>query len=82
VLNSRLGEVRVPTLIVWGRHDQLIDVSVVDELRHGIVDSVAVIFEHVGHVPMLEAPQATAEHHLALLARASGVADRALAGSR
>ncbi len=33
VLNARLGEVQVPTLIVWGRHDQLIDVSVVDELR-------------------------------------------------
>lgn len=71
VLNARLGEVRVPTLIVWGRHDQLIDVSVVDELRRGIADSVAVIFEHVGHVPMLEAPQETAAHHLALLARAS-----------
>jgi pimeloyl-ACP methyl ester carboxylesterase len=71
VLNARLGEVRVPALIVWGRHDQLIDVSVVDELRRGITDSVAVIFEHVGHVPMLEAPQETAAHHLALLARAS-----------
>ncbi|MGB7904976.1 MAG: alpha/beta fold hydrolase [Steroidobacteraceae bacterium] len=82
VLNARLGEVRVPTLIVWGRQDQLIDVSVVDELRRGIPDSVAVIFEHVGHVPMLEAPQETAEHHLALLARASGVADHALAGLR
>jgi pimeloyl-ACP methyl ester carboxylesterase len=82
VLNARLGEVRVPTLIVWGRHDQLIDVSVVDELRRGIANSVAVIFEHVGHVPMLEAPQQTAEHHLALLARASGVADHALAGLR
>jgi pimeloyl-ACP methyl ester carboxylesterase len=69
VLNARLGEVRVPTLIVWGRHDQLIDVSVVDELRRGIANSVAVIFEHVGHVPMLEAPQETAAHHLALLAR-------------
>ncbi len=69
VLNARLGEVQVPTLIVWGRHDQLIDVSVVDELRRGIAGSVAVIFEDVGHVPMLEAPQRTAEHHLALLAR-------------
>jgi len=77
VLNARLGEVRTPTLIVWGRHDQLIDVSVVDELRRGITNSVAVIMEHVGHVPMLEAPQETAEHHLALLARASGSADRA-----
>jgi len=68
VLNARLGDVRAPTLIVWGRHDQLIDVSVVDELRRGIANSVAVIFEHVGHVPMLEAPQETAAHHLALLA--------------
>ncbi len=71
VLNARLGDVRAPTLIVWGRHDQLIDVSVVDELRRGIANSVAVILEHVGHVPMLEAPQETAAHHLALLARAS-----------
>ena len=77
VLNARLGEVQAPTLIVWGRHDQLIDVSAVDELRRGIADSVAVIFEHVGHVPMLEAPRATAEHHLALLARTTGVAPRA-----
>jgi abhydrolase domain-containing protein 6 len=75
VLNARLDEVRAPTLIVWGRHDQLIDVSAVDELRRGIANSVAVIFEHVGHVPMLEAPQETAAHHLALLARASGDAE-------
>jgi len=69
VLNARLKEVQAPTLIVWGRHDQLIDVSAVDELRRGIANSVAVILEDVGHVPMLEAPQKTAEHHLALLAR-------------
>jgi len=75
VLNARLAEVKVPTLIVWGRHDQLIDVSVVDALRHGIANSVAVILEDVGHVPMLEAPQETAGHHLALLARAAVVAD-------
>jgi len=78
VLNARLDEVRAPTLIVWGRHDQLIDVSAVDELRRGIANSVAVIFEHVGHVPMLEAPQETAAHHLALLARASGDAEPAV----
>src|SRR3546814_6382778 len=28
-LNDRLGEVRAPTLILWGRHDRLIDVSCV-----------------------------------------------------
>ncbi len=79
VLNARLAEVQVPTLIVWGRHDQLIDVSAVEELHRGIPQSVAVILEHVGHVPMLEAPQETAQHHLALLARASGAAASAAA---
>ncbi len=59
-LNDRLGEVRVPTLVIWGRHDQLIHVSCVAELEKGIPGSEAVIFEDAGHVPMLEKPAATA----------------------
>ncbi|HJS12992.1 alpha/beta fold hydrolase [Sphingopyxis sp.] len=59
-LNDRLGEVKVPTLIIWGRHDQLLDVSCVPVLEAGIAGSVAHIFDHVGHVPMIEDPKATA----------------------
>jgi pimeloyl-ACP methyl ester carboxylesterase len=59
-LNDRLGEVKVPTLIIWGRHDQLLDVSCVPVLEAGIAGSVSHIFEHVGHVPMIEDPKATA----------------------
>lgn len=59
-LNARLGEVRVPTLIIWGRHDQLLDVSCVPVLEAGIAGSESHIFEHVGHVPMIEDPKATA----------------------
>ena len=59
-LNDRLGEVRVPTLVIWGRHDQLIHVSCVAELQAGIPGSEAVIFEDAGHVPMLEKPRQTA----------------------
>ena len=59
-LNARLGEVMVPTLILWGRHDQLIHVSCVAELQAGIPHSEAVIFEDAGHVPMIEKPGATA----------------------
>ncbi|UNK79242.1 alpha/beta fold hydrolase [Sphingopyxis granuli] len=59
-LNDRLGEVKVPTLIVWGRHDRLIDVSCVAELERGIAGSRSHVFEHVGHVPMVEDPKATA----------------------
>lgn len=59
-LNDRLGAVRAPTLILWGRHDQLIDVSCVPVLEKGIAGSRAHIFEHVGHVPMVEDPKVTA----------------------
>ena len=59
-LNGRLGEVKVPTLIIWGRHDQLLDVSCVPVLEAGIAGSESHIFEHVGHVPMIEDPKATA----------------------
>ena len=59
-LNDRLGEVKVPTLIIWGRHDRLLDVSCVPVLEAGIAGSQSHIFEHVGHVPMIEEPQATA----------------------
>src|SRR3546814_6742073 len=46
-LNDRLGEVKVPTLIIWGRHDKLLDVSCVPVLEAGIAGSVSHIFEHV-----------------------------------
>lgn len=67
-LNGELGKVTVPTLIVWGRHDKLIDVSCVAVLEKGIVNSRSHIFEHVAHVPMMEDPKATAEVQRAFLA--------------
>ncbi len=68
-LNDRLDEVKTPTLIIWGRHDQLIDVSCVDILENGIPNAQSVVFEDVGHVPMIENPKATAKHHVEFLAK-------------
>ena len=68
-LNDELGKVTVPTLIVWGRHDKLIDVSCVAVLEKGIAGSTSHIFEDVAHVPMIEAPKATAEVQRAFLAK-------------
>jgi abhydrolase domain-containing protein 6 len=68
-LNDQLGRVKAPTLIIWGRHDQLIDVSCVDVLKDGIPNAESVIFEDVGHVPMIENPKGTAERHLEFLAK-------------
>ena len=60
ILDGSRAKVKVPTLILWGRHDKLIDVSCVAVLENGIANSRSHIFEHVGHVPMIEDPAATA----------------------
>lgn len=67
-LNDELHKVTVPTLIIWGRHDKLIDVSCVAVLEAGIAGSRSHIFDHVAHVPMIEDPKATAEVQRAFLA--------------
>jgi pimeloyl-ACP methyl ester carboxylesterase len=67
-LTDRLGEVSMPTLIIWGRHDRLIDVSCAEVMAAAIPDNRVVILEDVGHVPMIESPQVTARHHLNLIA--------------
>lgn len=71
---DRLGQVKTPTLIVWGRHDRLIDVSCVDVLKAGIKGSEAVVFDHLGHLPMMEDPKALAQSHLPFLARVGAAA--------
>jgi pimeloyl-ACP methyl ester carboxylesterase len=68
-LNSRLHEIRVPTLVIWGREDRAIDVSCVAVLEQGIAGSEAGVLEETGHVPMVERPGETARHHLDFLRR-------------
>jgi abhydrolase domain-containing protein 6 len=68
-LNDRLGEIKLPTQIIWGRHDRLLDVTCAVVQHEGIPHSELVIFEDVGHVPMIEKPRLTARHHLAFLAK-------------
>ncbi|MDP1625878.1 alpha/beta fold hydrolase [Parvibaculum sp.] len=50
----RLGELKMPTLILWGDKDGLIPVSAAHEFKARIPQAELVIFENVGHVPMEE----------------------------
>ena len=67
--NDRLGEIKVPVQIIWGRHDQLIHVSCANVQHEGIAGSELAIFEDIGHVPMIEKPAEVAQRHLAFLAK-------------
>ncbi len=57
---GRLGEIRVPTLILWGAEDKLIPVSSVDWFMARIPGAVRIVYPGIGHIPMEEAPDRTA----------------------
>jgi L-proline amide hydrolase len=53
---DRLGEIRVPTLVTSGRHDECTP-ALVETLHHGITGSEWVLFEESAHMPYLEEPE-------------------------
>jgi pimeloyl-ACP methyl ester carboxylesterase len=55
--DTKLGAVHAPTLIVWGRQDELIPVASGEKMRDGIAGAKLVVFEQCGHVPQIEKPE-------------------------
>jgi pimeloyl-ACP methyl ester carboxylesterase len=55
-VTGRLDEIRVPTLITSGRHDECTP-GLVEPLHEGIGGSEWVIFESSAHMPYLEEPE-------------------------
>jgi pimeloyl-ACP methyl ester carboxylesterase len=56
VLDGRLNAIGKPTLIVWGRYDEIIPLARADRFHNDIKDSTVVVIDDAGHVPMLERP--------------------------
>jgi pimeloyl-ACP methyl ester carboxylesterase len=52
----RIPDISCPTLIVWGRNDEIVPVEDAYEYERLIPGAQRVIFEDTGHVPMLERP--------------------------
>ncbi len=74
-----LGRLRVPVAIIWGRQDRLIPVESVDWFKRVLPQSQVTILDHVGHVPMEEAPDASLAPLLPFL---SGIAAQAAPAPR
>ena len=55
---DRIGDIRCPTLIVWGAEDMLVPVEDASEFERLIPNASKVIFEDTGHVSMIERPEA------------------------
>lgn len=56
---DRLGEIKVPTLILWGERDRLIPLPWGRRFEQAIPGSRLVVFPKLGHVPHEEDPAAT-----------------------
>ncbi|MDF1762384.1 MAG: alpha/beta hydrolase [Oleibacter sp.] len=54
-------ELTMPVQILWGSDDHILDVSAVDEFKRYLPQAEVVIFDGIGHVPMVEAPGKTAD---------------------
>lgn len=55
-IREQLGEIEMPTLIVWGLSDRVIPVAAALSYHRRIPHSRLEIFERTGHVPQLERP--------------------------
>ncbi len=63
-LEPLLAGSAVPTLIVWGDRDRVLDVSGAAVLAEVMADARVEIMPGVGHLPMLESPEETAARYL------------------
>lgn len=66
---ANLAGFPVPALVVWGARDQLVDISAAHLLRGRIPGAELVIYEDLGHMPMLEAPSRASDDYLEFLSR-------------
>lgn len=57
---DRIGDIKVPVLILFGKQDRLINPSAARTFHERIAGSEVVLLDEVGHLPMEEAPDATA----------------------
>jgi abhydrolase domain-containing protein 6 len=59
-LESVLKGIPIPTLITWGDHDRLLDVSGAEMLRSAMANAEVIVMKNTGHAPMIERPKETA----------------------
>ncbi|UOY01288.1 alpha/beta fold hydrolase [Blastococcus sp. PRF04-17] len=58
---------RMPTLVIWGGRDKLVDAALAPRLAGVVPDARLLLLDAVGHVAMLEAPEATARAVLGMV---------------
>lgn len=63
-VSAAIKGLATPTLIVWGDEDRALSVGTVPLLQSLLPNAQAVVMPHIGHAPMIERPQQSAEDYL------------------
>ncbi|MCV6614940.1 MAG: alpha/beta hydrolase [Cellvibrionaceae bacterium] len=71
-LEGKLDNVSLPSLILWGDSDRVIDPSAAKVYQQQLPHASVVIMEDTGHLPQLERPKKTAKHYQRFLQQVSG----------
>jgi pimeloyl-ACP methyl ester carboxylesterase len=56
-LGEELGQIKVPTLLIWGKNDNVTPPFVGEEFHKLIPNSELAFIDKCGHAPMMEVPQ-------------------------
>lgn len=60
VENKKIKQLKLPTLIQWGEHDAWIPLANAEKFANDIEDAKTIVYPGVGHIPMEEIPQQSA----------------------
>ena len=66
-LSDRIAQVTHPTLILWGKADDVLGTADANRLKRAISDSQLIWIEAAGHVPHFDQPQVVANHLLSFM---------------
>lgn len=67
-----IADYKIPTLVVWGEKDQVIKPETVNVIKDIIPQAQVIMMEDIGHVPMIEAVEQTAEDYKGFRATLKG----------
>jgi abhydrolase domain-containing protein 6 len=76
-LAERLGQIKSPTLIIWGDRDRVLDVSCAEVFRKGIQRSELLVLQGIGHMPLVESARECATGWMKFVDKARGAAGAA-----
>jgi pimeloyl-ACP methyl ester carboxylesterase len=72
VMDDKLGSVKVPVLIVWGKQDVLTPLSIAEQMHQGMPQSVLQVFDGCGHLAPVECSGEVGQSMIRFLDSAGG----------